>query len=152
MGLTEWWIYDLPKTNHSSTLFNQRYAPVFKRRSTRFRSPMQFVMPKSVVRPEGEIVSALKVCWLSAFHDWCDGCSGFSKPLWKQPISPKSNMGTWRITTLEPGHSGFRTLKSTQSIPARELYETFAINRYHGGRNECFMMGITLKANGMTTI
>lgn len=71
--------------------------------------------------------------------------SRFLKTIKESGQSPEVCMGT-RIISQQcwnPDTHGFRTLKSTQSIPSRELYETFAINCYHGGRNECFMMGIT---------
>lgn len=71
--------------------------------------------------------------------------SRFLKTIKESGQSPEVCMGTRTISQQcwNPDTHGFRTLKSTQSIPARELYETFAINCYHGGRNECFMMGIT---------
>ena len=71
--------------------------------------------------------------------------SRFLKTIKESGQTPEVCMGTRTISQQcwNPDTHGFRTLKSTQSIPARELYETFAINCYHGGRNECFMMGIT---------
>lgn len=71
--------------------------------------------------------------------------SRFLKTIKENGQSPEVCMGTRTISRQcwNPDTHGFRTLKSTQSIPSRELYETFAINCYHGGRNECFMMGIT---------
>jgi hypothetical protein len=71
--------------------------------------------------------------------------SRFLKTIKESGQSPEVCMGTRTESRQRwnPDTQGFRTLKSTQSIPARELYETFAINCYHGGRNECFMMGIT---------
>ncbi|UGB04956.1 DNA polymerase [Leclercia sp. G3L] len=71
--------------------------------------------------------------------------SRFLKTIKESGQSPEVCMGTRTISRQcwNPDTHGFRTLKSTQSIPSRELYETFAINCYHGGRNECFMMGIT---------
>ena len=71
--------------------------------------------------------------------------SRFIKTIKESGQSPEVCMGTRTISRQcwNPDTHGFRTLKSTQSIPSRELYETFAINCYHGGRNECFMMGIT---------
>nr|WP_233599782.1 DNA polymerase [Citrobacter freundii] len=73
------------------------------------------------------------------------GVSRFLKTINESGISSEICMGTRTVTKQcwNPETQGFRTVKTRQSIPARELYETFPINCYHGGRNECFMMGIT---------
>lgn len=73
------------------------------------------------------------------------GVSRFVKTINESGISSEICMGTRTVTKQcwNPETQGFRTVKTRQSIPARELYETFPINCYHGGRNECFMVGIT---------
>ncbi|MDH0804440.1 hypothetical protein N5C48_13420 [Enterobacter hormaechei] len=73
------------------------------------------------------------------------GVSRFLKTINESGISSEICMGTRTVTKQcwNPETQGFRTVKTRQSIPARELYETFPINCYHGGRNECYMMGIT---------
>ncbi|WP_370598776.1 DNA polymerase [Plesiomonas shigelloides] len=57
-------------------------------------------------------------------------------------------MGTQQVVTTEWNRTSgaFRTKSKTCSLPSRELFESFAINAYHGGRNECFMMGVTPKS------
>lgn len=71
--------------------------------------------------------------------------SRFLKTIDESGISSEICMGTRTVSKQcwNPDTQGFRTVKTRQSIPARELYETFPINCYHGGRNECYMMGIT---------
>ena len=71
--------------------------------------------------------------------------SRFLKTIDESGISSEICMGTRTVSKQcwNPETQGFRTVKTRQSIPARELYETFPINCYHGGRNECYMMGIT---------
>ncbi|EHP0861475.1 hypothetical protein KNZ39_003027 [Escherichia coli] len=71
--------------------------------------------------------------------------SRFRKTLKENGMSPEACLGTHSKTRERwlPEKQAFRTLKVTSSIPSRELFETFAINCYHGGRNECFMMGIS---------
>ncbi|HFZ2384505.1 TPA: hypothetical protein ACIJ1T_004687 [Citrobacter freundii] len=73
------------------------------------------------------------------------GVSRFLKTINESGISSEICMGTRTVSKQcwNPETQGFRTVKTRQSIPARELYETFPINCYHGGRNECYMMGIT---------
>lgn len=71
--------------------------------------------------------------------------SRFTKTLKENNISPKVCLGT-HIKTRElwlTEKQAFRTIKNPASVPSRELFETFPINCYHGGRNECFMMGVT---------
>lgn len=69
-------------------------------------------------------------------------------------MSPEVCLGT-HIKTRElwlTEKQAFRTIKNPASVPSRELFETFPINCYHGGRNECFMMGLHRLITGMTTI
>lgn len=71
--------------------------------------------------------------------------SRFTKTLKENNMSPEVCLGT-HIKTRElwlTEKQAFRTIKNPASIPSRELFETFPINCYHGGRNECFMMGVT---------
>ena len=71
--------------------------------------------------------------------------SRFTKTLKENNISPEVCLGT-HIKTRElwlTEKQAFRTIKNPASVPSRELFETFPINCYHGGRNECFMMGVT---------
>lgn len=71
--------------------------------------------------------------------------SRFTKTLKENNMSPKVCLGT-HIKTRElwlTEKQAFRTIKNPASVPSRELFETFPINCYHGGRNECFMMGVT---------
>ena len=71
--------------------------------------------------------------------------SRFRKTLKETTLSPEQCMGTV-IQTRERWNQDkqrFITSHITSSVPSRELFETFAINCYHGGRNECFMMGVT---------
>lgn len=71
--------------------------------------------------------------------------SRFTKTLKENNISPEVCLGT-HIKTRElwlTEKQAFRTIKTPASVPSRELFETFPINCYHGGRNECFMMGVT---------
>lgn len=71
--------------------------------------------------------------------------SRFTKPLKENNMSPEVCLGT-HIKTRElwlTEKQAFRTIKNPASVPSRELFETFPINCYHGGRNECFMMGVT---------
>lgn len=71
--------------------------------------------------------------------------SRFTKTLKENNMSPEVCLGT-HIKTRElwlTEKQAFRTIKNPASVPSRELFETFPINCYHGGRNECFMMGIT---------
>lgn len=71
--------------------------------------------------------------------------SRFTKTLKENNISPEVCLGT-HIKTRElwlTEKQAFRTIKNPASVPSRELFETFPINSYHGGRNECFMMGVT---------
>ncbi|HBD0056773.1 TPA: hypothetical protein K8U14_003515 [Escherichia coli] len=71
--------------------------------------------------------------------------SRFTKTLKENNMSPEVCLGT-HIKTRElwlTEKQAFRTIKNPASVPSRELFETFPINCYHGGRNECFMMGVT---------
>ncbi|MCF2195082.1 DNA polymerase [Enterobacter hormaechei] len=71
--------------------------------------------------------------------------SRFTKTLKENNMSPEVCLGT-HIKTRElwlTVKQAFRTIKNPASVPSRELFETFPINCYHGGRNECFMMGVT---------
>ncbi|MEC6621705.1 hypothetical protein [Enterobacter hormaechei] len=71
--------------------------------------------------------------------------SRFTKTLKENNMSPEVCLGT-HIKTRElwlTVKQVFRTIKNPASVPSRELFETFPINCYHGGRNECFMMGVT---------
>lgn len=71
--------------------------------------------------------------------------SWFTKTLKENNMSPEVCLGT-HIKTRElwlTEKQAFRTIKNPASVPSRELFETFPINCYHGGRNECFMMGVT---------
>ncbi|GCZ00162.1 TPA: hypothetical protein ACGGNI_003547 [Escherichia coli] len=71
--------------------------------------------------------------------------SRFTKTLKANNMSPEVCLGT-HIKTRElwlTEKQAFRTIKNPASVPSRELFETFPINCYHGGRNECFMMGVT---------
>lgn len=71
--------------------------------------------------------------------------SRFTKTLKENNMSPEVCLGT-HIKTRElwlTEKQAFRTIKNPASVPSRELFETFTINCYHGGRNECFMMGVT---------
>ncbi|EMV4396509.1 hypothetical protein AACK71_002383 [Escherichia coli] len=71
--------------------------------------------------------------------------SRFTKTLKENNMSPEVCLGT-HIKTRElwlMEKQAFRTIKNPASVPSRELFETFPINCYHGGRNECFMMGVT---------
>ncbi|ENI0780280.1 TPA: hypothetical protein ACNO2T_004082 [Escherichia coli] len=71
--------------------------------------------------------------------------SRFTKTLKENNMSPEVCLGT-HIKTRElwlTEKQVFRTIKNPASVPSRELFETFPINCYHGGRNECFMMGVT---------
>ena len=71
--------------------------------------------------------------------------SRFTKTLKENNISPEVCLGT-HIKTRElwlTEKQAFRTIKNPASVPSRELFETFPINCYHDGRNECFMMGVT---------
>ena len=71
--------------------------------------------------------------------------SRFTKTLTENNMSPEVCLGT-HIKTRElwlTEKQAFRTIKNPASVPSRELFETFPINCYHGGRNECFMMGVT---------
>ncbi|MFP0009820.1 hypothetical protein [Escherichia sp. AP1800] len=71
--------------------------------------------------------------------------SRFTKTLKENNMSPEVCLGTY-IKTRElwlTEKQAFRTIKNPASVPSRELFETFPINCYHGGRNECFMMGVT---------
>ncbi|EFN9551662.1 hypothetical protein D3K57_25640 [Escherichia coli] len=71
--------------------------------------------------------------------------SRFTKTLKENNMSPEVCLGT-HIKTRElwlTEKQAFRTIKNPASAPSRELFETFPINCYHGGRNECFMMGVT---------
>ncbi|HAV8821342.1 hypothetical protein V7O37_03450 [Escherichia coli] len=71
--------------------------------------------------------------------------SRFTKTLKENNISPEVCLGT-HIKTRElwfTEKQAFRMIKNPASVPSRELFETFPINCYHGGRNECFMMGVT---------
>ncbi|MDP8748659.1 hypothetical protein QZQ38_09415 [Serratia marcescens] len=71
--------------------------------------------------------------------------SRFTKTLKENIMSPEVCLGT-HIKTRElwlTEKQAFRTIKNPASVPSRELFETFPINCYHGGRNECFMMGVT---------
>lgn len=71
--------------------------------------------------------------------------SRFTKTLKENNMSPEVCLGT-HIKTRElwlTEIQAFRTIKTPASVPSRELFETFPINCYHGGRNECFMMGVT---------
>lgn len=71
--------------------------------------------------------------------------SRFTKTLKENNMSPEVCLGT-HIKTSElwlTEKQAFRTIKNPASVPSRELFETFPINCYHGGRNECFMMGVT---------
>ncbi|RQN62709.1 hypothetical protein [Escherichia coli] len=71
--------------------------------------------------------------------------SRFTKTLKENNMSPEVCLGT-HIKTRElwlTEKQSFRTIKNPASVPSRELFETFPINCYHGGRNECFMMGVT---------
>ncbi|HHI1216633.1 TPA: hypothetical protein ACP4T3_001772 [Escherichia coli] len=71
--------------------------------------------------------------------------SRFTKTLKENNMSPEVYLGT-HIKTRElwlTEKQAFRTIKNPASVPSRELFETFPINCYHGGRNECFMMGVT---------
>ena len=71
--------------------------------------------------------------------------SRFTKTLKENNMSPEVCPGT-HIKTRElwlTEKQAFRTIKNPASVPSRELFETFPINCYHGGRNECFMMGVT---------
>lgn len=71
--------------------------------------------------------------------------SRFTKTLKENNMSPEVCLGT-HIKTRElwlTEKQAFRTIKNPASVPSRELFETFPINSYHGGRNECFMMGVT---------
>ncbi|HBB3094869.1 TPA: hypothetical protein KAC79_003845 [Escherichia coli] len=70
--------------------------------------------------------------------------SRFTKTLKENNMSPEVCLGT-HIKTRElwlTEKQAFRTIKNPASVPSRELFETFPINCYHGGRNECFMMGV----------
>ena len=73
------------------------------------------------------------------------GVSRFLKTLNESGISSEICMGTRTVSKQcwNPETQGFRTVTTTRSKPSRELYETFPINCYHGGRNECYIMGIT---------
>lgn len=71
--------------------------------------------------------------------------SRFTKTLKENNMSHEVCLGT-HIKTRElwlTEKQAFRTIKNPASVPSRELFETFPINCYHGGRNECFMMGVT---------
>ena len=71
--------------------------------------------------------------------------SRFTKTLKENNMSPEVCLGT-HIKPRElwlTEKQAFRTIKNPASVPSRELFETFPINCYHGGRNECFMMGVT---------
>ncbi|HCP8352770.1 TPA: hypothetical protein OF471_000805 [Escherichia coli] len=71
--------------------------------------------------------------------------SRFTKTLKESNMSPEVCLGT-HIKTRElwlTEKQAFRTIKNPACVPSRELFETFPINCYHGGRNECFMMGVT---------
>ncbi|EKN2244747.1 hypothetical protein PWO35_003414 [Escherichia coli] len=71
--------------------------------------------------------------------------SRFTKTLKENNMSPEVCLGT-HIKTRElwlTEKQAFRTIKNPASVPSRELFETFPINCYHGGCNECFMMGVT---------
>ncbi|EKY5230122.1 hypothetical protein QFV39_004488 [Escherichia coli] len=71
--------------------------------------------------------------------------SRFTKTLKENNMSPEVCLGT-HIKTRElwlTEKQAFRTIKNPASVPSRDLFETFPINCYHGGRNECFMMGVT---------
>ncbi|MCV5693536.1 hypothetical protein OFN42_16000 [Escherichia coli] len=71
--------------------------------------------------------------------------SRFTKTLKENNMSPEVCLGT-HIKTRKlwlTEKQAFRTIKNPASVPSRELFETFPINCYHGGRNECFMMGVT---------
>lgn len=71
--------------------------------------------------------------------------SRFTKTLKENNMSPEVCLGT-HIKTRElwlTEKQAFRTIKNPASVPSRELFETFPINCYHGGRNKCFMMGVT---------
>ncbi len=71
--------------------------------------------------------------------------SRFTKTLKENNMSPEVCLGT-HIKTRElwlTEKQAFRTIKNPASVPSRELFETFPNNCYHGGRNECFMMGVT---------
>ncbi|MCN5574939.1 hypothetical protein MLQ18_05070 [Escherichia coli] len=71
--------------------------------------------------------------------------SRFTKTLKENNMSPEVCLGT-HIKTRElwlTEKQAFRTIKNPASVPSRELFETLPINCYHGGRNECFMMGVT---------
>lgn len=71
--------------------------------------------------------------------------SRFTKTLKENNMSPEVCLGT-HIKTRElwlTEKQAFRTIKNPASVPSRELFETFPIHCYHGGRNECFMMGVT---------
>ena len=71
--------------------------------------------------------------------------SRFTKTLKENNMSPEVCLGT-HIKTRElwlTEKQAFRTIKNPASVPSRELFETIPINCYHGGRNECFMMGVT---------
>ncbi|EHH6746787.1 hypothetical protein J5Y24_002333 [Escherichia coli] len=71
--------------------------------------------------------------------------SRFTKTLKENNMSPEVCLGT-HIKTRElwlTEKQAFQTIKNPASVPSRELFETFPINCYHGGRNECFMMGVT---------
>ncbi len=71
--------------------------------------------------------------------------SRFTKTLKENNMSPEVCLGT-HIKTRElwlTEKQAFLTIKNPASVPSRELFETFPINCYHGGRNECFMMGVT---------
>ncbi|EIQ0498632.1 hypothetical protein LUL30_004017 [Escherichia coli] len=71
--------------------------------------------------------------------------SRFTKTLKENNMSPEVCLGT-HIKTRElwlTEKQAFRTIKNPASVPSRELFETFPISCYHGGRNECFMMGVT---------
>ncbi|WP_270582728.1 hypothetical protein [Enterobacter roggenkampii] len=71
--------------------------------------------------------------------------SRLTKTLKENNMSPEVCLGT-HIKTRElwlTEKQAFRTIKNPASVPSRELFETFPINCYHGGRNECFMMGVT---------
>ena len=76
---------------------------------------------------------------------WAMAVSRFTKTLKENNMSPEVCLGT-HIKTRElwlTEKQAFRTIKNPASVPSRELFETFPINCYHGGRNECFMMGVT---------
>lgn len=71
--------------------------------------------------------------------------SRFRKTVQDSQLSLDDCMGTETVTRTDwnADKHTFRTVKKTRSIMSRELFETFAINSYHGGRNECYMVGIT---------